>query len=78
MYYSGLPQPFGGGRVNIVLSAYNNILEKIRETPTRSNPSCLRTGANSTDNCVSGVILQDIYKRQYTVPAELKPQTMEV
>jgi Na+/H+-dicarboxylate symporter len=41
-------------------------------------PDSFRTGANSTDNCVSGVILQDIYERRYTTPVELKPQIMEV
>lgn len=41
-------------------------------------PDSFRTGANSTDNCVSGVILQDIYERRYATPAELKPQTIEV
>ena len=30
-------------------------------------PDSFRTGANSTDNCVNGLILQDIYEKRYLV-----------
>jgi Na+/H+-dicarboxylate symporter len=37
-------------------------------------PDSFRTGANSTDNCVNGVILQDLYERRYVSPSKLKPE----
>ncbi|MEN8129276.1 MAG: cation:dicarboxylase symporter family transporter [Pseudomonadota bacterium] len=41
-------------------------------------PDSFRTGANSTDNCVSGVILQDLYERQYQLQPGLEPEAVKI
>jgi Na+/H+-dicarboxylate symporter len=41
-------------------------------------PDSFRTGANSTDNCVSGLILQDLYERQYQIQPGLEPEAVKI
>lgn len=41
-------------------------------------PDSFRTGANSTDNCVNGVLLQDLYDKKFrteTTPSEFQPSS---